>query len=184
MKRLTIKLDGRNAIRLGRAYGASIEAMPDFENMHLTGNVADRLAAYEDTGLEPEAVKGIWESFIGEISAEIAEEQGYVEVNRAKEIACAEVEGRLVIPPCKLGDTVWVLHTGFNTNFLHVYEGRCIEISQSLFHGATSESYTIDVIDFDVVFYGHDIGSTMFFSRSEAEAALKKRKEENHGTTD
>lgn len=134
MERLTIKLDGRNAIRLGRAYGASIEAMPDFENMHLTGDVADRLAAYED----------------------------------------AEEQERLVILPCKLGDTVWVLHTGFNTNFLHVYQGRCIEISQSLFLGATVESYTIDVYEFTVVYYGHDIGSTLFFSRSEAEAALKK----------
>ena len=90
----------------------------------------------------------------------------------------AEEQGRLVILPCKLGDAVWVLHTGINTNFLHVYEGRCVEISQSLSCGAMLESYTINLLAFNVVFYGHDIGSTMFFSRSEAEAALKKRKEE------
>lgn len=178
MKRLTIKLDGRNAIRLGRAYGANVEAMPDFDNMHLTGDVADRLAAYEDTGLEPESVDNLRLSLLGTVAAEIAEEQGYVEVNRAKEIAHAEAEGRLVILPCKLGDAVWVLHTGINTNFLHVFEGRCVEISQSLYCGAMLESYTINLLAFNVVFYGHDIGSTMFFSRSEAEAALKKRKEE------
>lgn len=178
MERLTIKLDGRNAIRLGRAYGASIEAMPDFDNMHLTGDVADRLAAYEDTGLEPEAVKCIWASLIGGISAEIAEEQGYVEVNRAKEIACAEAEGRLVILPCKLGDTVWALHTGFNTNFLHVYQGRCIEISLSFLNGSAVENYLVDFFDFKDRLYESDIGLLMFFSEAEADAALKKIREE------
>lgn len=142
--------------------------------------VLARLAAYEDTGLEPEAVDNLRLSLFGAVAAEIAEEQGDVEVNRAKEIAHAEAEGRLVILPCKLGDAVWVLHTGINTNFLHVFEGRCVEISQSLSCGAMLESYTINLLAFNVVFYGHDIGSTMFFSRSEAEAALKKRKEESN----
>lgn len=143
-----------------------------------------RLARYEDTGLEPEAVKCIWESLIGAISAEIAEEQGYVEVNRAKEIACAEAEGRLVIPPCKLGDTVWALHTGFNTNFLHVYQGRCIEISQSFLNGSAVENYVVDFFDFKDRLYESDIGLRMFFSEAEADAALKKIREEKHGTTD
>ena len=143
-----------------------------------------KLAAYEDTGLLPEAIDLLRLSMIGTVAAEIADEQGCVELSRAKQIAHAEAEGRLVILPCKLGDTVWVLHTGINTNFLHVFEGRCVEISQSLSCGAMLESYTINLLAFNVVFYGHDIGSTMFFSRSEAEAALKKRKEEKHGTTD
>lgn len=90
----------------------------------------EKLAAYEDTGLEPEAVKGVLESLIGSISAEIAEEQGCVEVNRAKEIACAEAEGRLVILPCAVEDAV----------------------------------YYIDP---------YAIGKTVFFSREEAEAAMK-----------
>lgn len=176
MERLTIKLDGRNAIRLGRAYGAIIEAMPDFENMHLTGDVADRLAAYEDTGFTPEEVATF--PYRKEFAYADYMKELFPKTERAEELSAADREGRIIIPPCKLGDTVWVLHTGFNTNFLHVYEGRCVEISQSLFHGATSESYTIDVIDFNVDFYGNDIGSTLFFSRSDAEASLKKRKEE------
>lgn len=138
MERLTIKRDGRNAIRLGRAYGANVEAIPNFDNMYLTGDVADRLAAYED----------------------------------------AEEQGRLVRLPCKPGDTVWFLHTGLGANFFSVYRGQCTEFSVSLFHGTLVESYEIDAVSFSTVFYGADLGSTLFLTEAEAEAALKKRKEE------
>lgn len=90
----------------------------------------------------------------------------------------AEEQGRLVILPCKLGDTVWVLHTGFNTNFLHVYQGRCIEISQSFLNGSAVENYVVDFFGFKDRLYESDIGLLMFFSEAEAEAALKKIREE------
>lgn len=138
-------------------------------------NYIDRLAAYEDTGFTPGEVAAF--PYRKEFAYADYMKELFPKMERAEELSSADREGRIIIPPCKLGDTVWVLHTGFNTNFLHVYQGRCVEILQSLFHGATVESYTIDVYDFTVVFYGHDIGSTMFFSRPEAEAALKKRKE-------
>lgn len=138
--------------------------------------VLARLAAYEDTGFTPEAIATF--PYRKEFAYADYMKELFPKMERAEELSAADKEGRIIIPPCKLGDTVWVLHTGFNTNFLHVYQGRCVEISQSLFHGATAESYTIDVYEFTVVFYWHDIGSTLFFSEAEAEAALKKRKEE------
>lgn len=125
MERLTIKLDGRNAIRLGRAYGASIEAMPDFENMHLTGDVADRLAAYED-----------------------AVESGFL-------VAC----------PCKVGDMAYY-------------------IRGTTIYGDTVERIVIDGLDNQIILNANraylfcDVGGSLFFSYAEAEAALKKRKEE------
>lgn len=125
MERLTIKLDGRNAIRLGRAYGASIEAMPDFENMHLTGDVADRLAAYED----------------------------------------AVEKGHLVSCPCKVGDMAYYIR------------GMTI-------YGDTVERIVIDGLDNQIVLHANraylfsDVGSNLFFTYAEAEAALKKRKGE------
>lgn len=165
MERLTFKLGGRNAVRLDNTRS-------------LTGVVADRLAAYEDTGLLPEAIDQLRLSMIGAVAAEIADEQGIVELSRAKQIAHAESEGRLMVLPCKLGDTVWVLHTGFNANFSRLYQGRCVEISQSLLHGSAEESYAVDVIDFAAWYYKSDIGSTLFFSKAEAEAALKKLRED------
>lgn len=67
----------------------------------------DRLAAYEDTGLEP-----------GDIDALKKREQGLAELlvqvscgcavsyTRLEELAQAEKDGRLVVLPCKVGDTV------------------------------------------------------------------------------
>ena len=141
-------------------------------------NYIDRLARYEDTGFTPEEVAAF--PYRKEFAYADYMKELFPKMERAEELSAADREGRIIIPPCKLGDAVWVLHTGINTNFLQVYEGRCVEISQSLFCGAMLESYTINLLAFNVVFYGHDIGSTMFFSRSEAEAALKKWKEESN----
>lgn len=176
MERLTIKLDGRNAIRLGRAHGASIEALPDFDNMHLTGDVADRLAAYEDTGFTPEEVATF--PYRKEFAYADYMKELFPKMERAEELSAADREGRIIIPPCKLGDAVWVLHTGFNTNFLHVYQGRCIEISLSFLNGSAVENYLVDFFDFKDRLYESDIGLLMFFSEAEADAALKKIREE------
>lgn len=55
--------------------------------------IADRLAAYEDTGLEPE-----------EITEYLNATDEYVE---------ASEEGRLIVLPCKVGDTVWQVHPSY-----------------------------------------------------------------------
>ena len=74
---------------------------PNEMSYHDNRIAIDKLAAYEDTGLEPEDVDNLRLSLCGAVAASIAEEQGYVEVSRVKEIANAEAEGRLVILPCK-----------------------------------------------------------------------------------
>lgn len=127
-----------------------------------------KLAAYEDTGLTPKAVKSLQESLIGIISAEIAEEQGYVEVNRVKEIASAETEGRLVILPCKVGDTVYELYS------------KCIEpYIQCPHYGGSglNRCYNCDAFikeeQFDITMLKY-INKSIFLTREEAEIALKE----------
>lgn len=121
--------------------------------------VLARLAAYEDTGLEPEAVDNLRLSLLGAVAAEIAEEQGDVEVNRAKEIAHAEAEGRLVILPCPLGTTVYILTAVVSRGYPDpIIETVIREETFSYQHIGMSPRY-------------------LFFSYAEAEAALKKRKE-------
>lgn len=74
-----------------------------------SGEAAKRLAAYEDTGLEPE-----------EIGALKSREKGLVELlngvscgcavtyTRLRELAQADRDGRCVVPPCKVGQKVKV----------------------------------------------------------------------------
>lgn len=59
----------------------------------------DRLAAYEDTGLEPEQVEHIKNALIGKAIAEVQEFDS-IPIKRLQELAQAEKDGRLeVLPP-------------------------------------------------------------------------------------
>lgn len=69
--------------------------------------LAARLAAYEETGLEPEAVEHLKLASMGKAIAKIKEFEG-VPVNRLRELAQAEKEGRLVVLPCSIGDPVFM----------------------------------------------------------------------------
>lgn len=69
-----------------------------------------RLAAYEDTGLEPEEVTAIKHALIGQEIAKITEFEG-ISIQRLQEISQAEKDGRLEVLPCKVGDTVYHITT-------------------------------------------------------------------------
>lgn len=66
------------------------------------------LAAYEDTGLSPEEVTAIKHSFMGREIAKITEFDG-VPIQRLKELSQADKDEQLVVLPCKVGDTVYVV---------------------------------------------------------------------------
>ena len=63
----------------------------------------ERLAAYEDTWLEPEEI---------DMDHEAAEQIRYLcrncDLDRLEKLVEADKDGRLVALPCKVGDTLWV----------------------------------------------------------------------------
>ena len=68
--------------------------------------VWERLKAYEDTGLTPEEVeRSKLEIEAGCVKA-IARTYG-IDINRLRKFAEADRDGRVVVLPCKVGDTVW-----------------------------------------------------------------------------
>ena len=117
----------------------------------------NRLAAYEDNGLEPEDVRRLqqdWTSLIMTL-----DEMGGMP--KLHELVQAEKDGRLVVLPCKVGDHVWA-------------DGR--EAIVVWFFGYKTERYLhaqfLDNAEYtDIPFY--EIGKTVFLTREEAEAALK-----------
>ena len=128
--------------------------------------VVDRLAAYEDTGLEPD---------------EIAEVQAYLEpipFGRFHAIMEAEKDGRLVVLPCKAGDVVWVIDDCVRDWPGKPLPYKCwvygIEITgkRKRFHVECYRTKRDFPFDFD------QAGKTVFLTREEAEAALKKREKE------
>lgn len=61
-----------------------------------------RLAAYEDTGLEPESVEALKLSMMGKAISEITEFDG-LPIDRLRELAEADKAGRVAILPCEVG---------------------------------------------------------------------------------
>ena len=92
MERMTVKCDDRH---WGLSFTVYDNAVPSriLEKLPIA---IDRLAAYEDTGLEPEEVAQTKLALMGKALAEIKEFEG-VPVNRMIELAQAEKDGRLVV---------------------------------------------------------------------------------------
>ena len=78
----------------------------NFSGVQYQADFVDRLAAYEDTGLTPERCAEFARADAEGryIVMRDAEQEG---VARPREIAEADKDGRVVVLPCKVGDTVY-----------------------------------------------------------------------------
>lgn len=117
-----------------------------------------RLAAYEDIGMTPEEIKA---PFTEDTMINLAAQALGVEPSRLREIAEADKDRRLVVLPCKVGDTVYFALLG------RIIEKQVFSIvsfsnSTRIYWGGTSE-----------YFRPEDIGKTVFLTREEAEKALR-----------
>lgn len=112
----------------------------------------DKLAAYEYIGLSPEEIK--------------------LNLDGLDEYHKAEAEGRLVLLPCKVGDTLYAPTRNIVSEFrVEVFEyggynERFLWIGWHLTKGFTG-NFRLDGIR------ASEIGKTVFLTREEAEAALK-----------
>ena len=142
--------------------GGHVHAVP-------TGDVDQaimRLAAYEDTGLEPEQCEN------AKVIIESAFSDDTSKSEWIRELLKADKDGRLVVLPCKVGDRLYEV-TGRKT--ISVYKVKAIRVELfSLF------------IEWDIVegfvwqslsgINAGEIGKTVFLNREEAEKALEAMK--------
>lgn len=75
----------------------------------------------------------------------------------------------VIVPPCKVGDTVYCIVEGFDV----VMEGhiRQLIVAEGIFIDCVIRGY------FNQVFHSSKIGKTVFLTREEAEQALRKEDE-------
>lgn len=120
--------------------------------------LVERLAAYEDTGLEPEQcenAKAIIESAFSDDTSK---------AERIRELLKADRDGRMVVLPCKVGDTVYfrtydcngTVDLGIQPHKVTAIVGRAI----------VGGRYT------DAVLLPGQYGVSWFLTREEAEKAL------------
>ena len=132
-------------------------------------SAAHRLAAYEDTGLEPEEV--LPKDKADEIALKLmrlADLESLCSYTRLRNLAEADKDGRVVVLPCKVGDELWSFCTypaarvyGFTVTDISTLNGRTV----------------LNTLGCGTL-WGRDIGNTVFLTREEAEKALEAMKDE------
>ena len=131
------------------------------------------LRAYKATGLTPErCAKFARADAEGRyIVMRDAEQEG---VARLRELAEADKDGRLVVLPCKAGDTVYEVTSRKNISEYRVKAIRvelfCTFIEWDIVAGFVDKSIFGVPVD--------EIGKTVFLTREEAEKALEAKKDE------
>ena len=132
-----------------------------------------RLATYEDTGLEP-ATCANYKTFEDE-----AISKG-VTFKRIVALMEADKDGRLVVLPCKVGDTVWV--TGRDNvpreMELEAPDIRTVCTDEDNLCMSTCNRKPDGFCAYRLRNDGADIGKTVFLTREEAEKALEATKDE------
>lgn len=145
--------------------------MADCTALYCRNRLKDRLAAYEDSRCAPEEV--LPKDKADEIALKLmrlADLESLCSYTRLRELAEADKDGRVVVPPCKVGDRLYEV-TGRKT--ISVYKVRAIRVELfSLF------------IEWDIVegfvwqslagINAEEIGKTVFLTREEAGEALKE----------
>ena len=145
-----------------------------------SGKETERLAAYEETGLEPEEIERILDSYgrgmtLRTENAQRLEIIKEIPINRLRELAQAEKEGRLVVLPCDVGDKLYDVTLG------EVREKIVISLSMLLSKSVNhlvihAENFRNAVTSYEL----QDIGKTVFLTREAAEAALDAMRGENN----
>lgn len=134
-----------------------------------------RLAAYEDTVLEPESVEALKLSMMGKAISEITEFDG-LPIDRLRELAEADKEGRLVVLPVRpvltqsIGSMLYIIEDGEI-----VEDSLCEALVGMASNGEINICYT--TLSDQISFEQADIGKTVFLTREEAEKALEAMKD-------
>lgn len=111
MDRLTERISSNVVVYAGKHKSHEDADVPAEVSPGGVREILHRLAAYEDTGLEPEEVTAIKHAFMGREIAKITEFDG-IPIQRLQELAQAEKDGRLVVLREMDGEPVYLYFGG------------------------------------------------------------------------
>ena len=134
-----------------------------------------RLAAYEDRGCAPEEV--LPKDKADEIALKLmrlADLESICSYTRVRELAEADKGGRLVVLPCKVGDTVWITRNPWTGKLLKKPLDAYVNGMKMYFHGLyVNLLFDTRKINGTRDYEINHIGKTAFLTREEAEKALE-----------
>ena len=140
----------------------------------------ERLAAYEDTGLTPEEV--LPKDKADEIALKLmrlADLERLCSYDRLRELAEADKDGRCVVLPCKVGDTVWIVGAVRKLYSAKVRTFFCGHPSAVCGDDDGGHIHMIRTTECDIPM--QEFGKTVFLSSEEAEKALQEMEGKKDG---
>lgn len=134
-----------------------------------------RLKAYEDTGWTPEMLHKLGEN-AGHMW-DFAQAAGNMTVGRLKELAEADKDGRVVVLPCKVGETVYFV------NAKQILEFTVVRYAMDETGISWVDSEHVDKIGNtnERTFSPDRFGKNTFLTREEAERAMQEREGKKDG---
>lgn len=147
--------------------------MADCTALYCRNRLLDLLVEYEDTGLTPEELKA---ALTKPLFLRVAAQALGVDIGRLSELAEADKDGRVVVLPCKVGDTVFAR---LDNKSKYVCECKVKQIVVGNIGFVTFAPIGAPEREYDVSLRG--FGKTVFLSREEAERALAEREDKRDG---
>ena len=143
--------------------------------------VWERLKQYEDTKRTPEQIEALEAAIMGKAVEQITEFKG-LPIARLRELAVADKDGRCVVPPCKVGDMVWVIAHPWTGKLqkkpLVAYVNGMKLFTHGLYVNVLFDTLKINgTRDYGII----RIGRTVFLTREEAEKALAEMEGKKDG---
>ena len=138
-----------------------------------------RLKQYEDTKRTPEQIEALEAAIMGKAVAQITEFEG-LPIARLRELAVADKDGRVVVLPCKVGDTVYTIVQVFGDDGVRP---RIIEKKITGIGGnALNKVWMVNKGNkYEDRFSPSEFGRSVFLTREEAEKALAEMVGEKDG---
>lgn len=135
----------------------------NFSGVQYQADFVDRLAAYEDTGREPEEVTALGKLFDYALKESKTLTEQLTLLHHIRELAEADKDERVVVLPCKVGDKLYRVFAG------EIFEHRV----GSMKYFAIQGKWDIETYPF-LPSVESGIGKTIFLTREEAEKALRE----------
>lgn len=140
--------------------------------------VWERLKEYEDTKRRPEEVQALNRLFYYALTESRTLQEQLALIERIRELAEADKDGRLAVLPCKVGDTLWVIGRDNvpRKMELEAPDIRTVCTEEDNLCMSTCNRKPDGFCAYRLRNDGADIGKTIFLTREEAEKALEGRK--------
>ncbi len=148
----------------------------NFSGVQYQADFVDRLAAYEDTGLTPAEVL----SMHSEWNAMMSVLNSIGSYDRLRELAEADKDGRVLILPCKVGDTIYAIEQVLRSDGVHnkIAPIQIIGIGGN----ALNKVWLVSMFDrHEIRISPSEFGINVFLTREEAEKALAEREGKKDG---